>query len=195
MPMTLIMEVILKGVIFVELLSMAESLIGEEAVDQVLDSTDLANGGAFTSVGNYPCSELMKLVEAFSAHTGHSVAFLKKTFGAWIFAHFHASYEHFFTGKQDAFSMLEAIEDEVHVEVRKLYSEVDLPRFLTERIGDDTLVMTYYSERPLIDFCEGMIQACLDHFGQTGTIERVLVPSEEGFGARFTIKTTTRLAA
>ena len=56
----------MKGVVFVELLSMAESAFGEATVDNVLDEADLDNGGAFTAVGNYPCDHLIKLVEGFS---------------------------------------------------------------------------------------------------------------------------------
>ncbi|MBT0958488.1 heme NO-binding domain-containing protein [Alphaproteobacteria bacterium KMM 3653] len=185
----------MKGVVFVELLSMAETLIGEDAVDDVLDATELASGGAYSAVGNYPCSELMALVGAFSAHTGHSVAFLQTTFGKWIFDKFAESYTVFFEGKTDAFTMLESIEGEVHVEVRKLYPEVELPRFETNRVDANTLEMVYASERPLVDFCQGMIEACLIHFGQEAVIEQTPVNLGEAFGAKFNISLTAKMAA
>ncbi|HBB84658.1 MAG TPA: guanylate cyclase, partial [Sulfitobacter sp.] len=50
----------MKGTIFVELVNMAEEAFGEDVVDEVLENADLENGGAFTTVGNYPCSELIK---------------------------------------------------------------------------------------------------------------------------------------
>ena len=185
----------MKGVVFVELLSMAESLVGEEAVDNVLDTTPLPSGGAYTSVGNYPCSELMALVGAFSAHTGHSVAVLQKTFGKWIFNKFSESYQVFFEGKSDALTMLESIEREVHVEVRKIYPEAELPTFDTVRISATAIEMTYSSERPLVDFCEGMIEACLDHFDQTAHIQKTDFEQKGQFGARFTIQLAAQQAA
>ena len=54
----------MKGVIFVELLAMAEDAFGEDAVDRVIDEAALPSGGAYTAVGNYPCEELMALVRA-----------------------------------------------------------------------------------------------------------------------------------
>lgn len=162
----------MKGMVFVELMQMAEATLGEEVVDDILDSLELASGGAYNSVGNYPCSELMTIVGAFSAHTGASAADLQRMFRRWMHGRFVTSYPAFFMDKPDALSMFEAIENEVHVEVRKLYPEVELPTFDTERLAADRLRMTYRSPRPLSDFCHGLIEACLEHFGRPGTIER-----------------------
>lgn len=161
-----------KGIIFVELVKMAEDAFGEDTVDLVLGKANLDNGGAFTTVGNYPCSELVKIVVAFSDHSGLSPEVLQKKFGHWIMAHFVVTYPQFFTDKQDAFAMLESIEAEIHVEVRKLYPEAELPTFATERITPTQMTMTYESPRPLSAFCHGMIEACLEHFDETGTIDR-----------------------
>lgn len=160
----------MKGTIFVELIKMAEGAFGEDAVDTILDHADLDNGGAFTTVGNYPCSELVKIVLAFSEHSGLSPDALQKMFGHWMLKHFAEQYPHFFGDKKDAFSLLESIENEIHVEVRKLYPEVELPTFDTERASSDKMLMTYESPRPLASFCEGMIEASLVYFDETGDI-------------------------
>lgn len=162
----------MKGMVFVELLRMAEAALGEEAVDDVLDRLDLASGGAYNAVGNYPCGELMTIVGAFSAHTGASTAELQRMFGRWMHARFVTSYPGFFADKPDALAMFKAIENEVHVEVRKLYPEVELPTFDTERLAPDRLRMTYRSPRPLSDFCHGLVEACIAHFGRPATVER-----------------------
>ncbi len=162
----------MKGIVFVELLRMAETVIGEDAVDDILDQCDLSTGGAYSAVGNYPCSELMTLVEALSRHTGTPSAELQRMFGKWMHEHFVLSYPTFFTDKPDALAMLVAIEDEVHVEVRKLYPDAELPRFETERLGTDALRMTYRSPRPLQDFCHGLVEGCIDHFGHRADIRR-----------------------
>ena len=110
----------MKGVVFVELLSMAESVAGEDAVDDIIDSLDLESGGAYTSVGIYPCSELMTIVQAFSDALDAPVSELQRQFGSWMFRKFVDGYPAFFVGKTDAFMMLESIENEVHVEVRRV---------------------------------------------------------------------------
>lgn len=160
----------MKGTIFVELVKMAEGAFGEDVVDDVLDKADLDNGGAFTTVGNYPCSELVKIVVAFSEHSGLSPEVLQKMFGHWMLTHFVENYPEFFSSKADAFSLLESIEGEIHVEVRKLYPDAELPTFETERKDATHLNMTYESPRPLSAFCHGMIEAALEYFDQTGEI-------------------------
>lgn len=185
----------MKGVVFVELIAMAESIAGEDKVDEILDDCDLESGGVFTSVGNYPCSELMKVVQAFSDALDAPVDLLQNKFGQWMFNKFVDGYPVFFNGKNDAFTMLESIENEVHVEVRKLYPEVELPTFETIRVADGEMKMIYASERPLVAFCEGMIEACLSHFGKPATIARREFENNGKFCAEFTITMAAKLAA
>lgn len=160
----------MKGTIFVELIKMAENAFGEDTVDEVLDKADLENDGAFTTVGNYPCSELVKIVVAFSEHSGIGPETLQKMFGHWMLTHFVEHYPQFFADKKDAFSLLDSIESEIHVEVRKLYPEVELPTFITEQTAPNQMMMVYASPRPLGAFCHGMIEAALAHFDEKGSI-------------------------
>lgn len=161
----------MKGMVFVELIRMAESVMGEEAVDDILDTVELGNDGAFSAVGNYPCRELLQIVDAVGAKLGAPVEALHRQFGHWMFGRFVEGYPVFFEGKADGFDMLESIENEVHVEVRKLYPDVELPTFATERLGDGRFKMVYTSDRPLHHFCHGLIEACLQHFKHDAVIE------------------------
>jgi len=167
----------MKGMVFVELVRMAEASLGEDAVDEVLASCPLSTGGAFTRVGNYPCSDLISIVEELSLKSATPADELQRAFGHWMLAHFVETYPDFFVGKPDAFAMLEAIDAEVHVEVRKLYPDAELPRFHTERLGDNRLRMAYSSPRPLGPFCKGLIEACLEHFGEAGQVTEVDAPA------------------
>jgi hypothetical protein len=169
----------MKGTIFVELINMAEDAFGEDVVDEVLDKTDLENDGAFTAVGNYPCSELIKIVVAFSEHSGISAEDLQRKFGHWMMDHFVDNYAEFFTGKTDSFSLLEAVDGEIHVEVKKLYPDAELPVFATKRLNDEHLEMVYSSPRPLVEFCHGMIEACLTRYDQTAQIEQCPVHGKD----------------
>lgn len=169
----------MKGTIFVELVKMAEDAFGESTVDDVLSKANLTNDGAFTTVGNYPCSELVKIVMAFSQHSGLSPDVLQRKFGHWMMDHFVDNFPTFFADKTDSFSLLEAVDGEIHVEVKKLYPEAELPVFETLRVTPKHLKMTYSSPRPLVAFCHGMIEACLERFDQTGTIERQSVAAQE----------------
>lgn len=162
----------MKGTVFVELLKMAEDAFGEDVVDHVLDNTELANDGVYTAVGNYPCSELVKIVEAFSEHSGISPNVLQVKFGHWMLEHFAEHYSEFFKGKTGSFEMLEAIDQEIHLEVKKLYPDAELPRFETKRMADNHLSMRYSSPRPLVGFCHGLIEACVLRFDEKASISR-----------------------
>jgi hypothetical protein len=178
----------MKGMVFVELLAMAEDALGEATVDAVLDEVPLSTGGAYNAVGNYPCGELMMLVQAFSDRSGAPTMELQRLFGHWMLKRFAAAYPAFFATKTDALQMLEAIEAEVHVEVLKLYPDAELPRFVTERLPDGALRLVYSSPRPLVPFCHGLIEACLAHFGQRGETVLVDRSSPAGTEAEFTIR-------
>lgn len=177
----------MKGTIFVELVKMAEDAFGEDVVDDVLEKADLENGGAFTTVGNYPCSELIKIVMAFSDHSGISPEDLQRKFGHWIMDHFVEDYAEMFKGKTNSFEMLEAVDGEIHVEVKKLYPDAELPVFATERVADGHLEMIYSSPRPLVEFCHGMIEACLQQYKQEAEIGRCPV-SGDASATKFDIR-------
>ncbi|SPF81831.1 heme NO-binding domain-containing protein [Pseudoprimorskyibacter insulae] len=166
----------MKGSIFLELLEMAEANFGEETVDRILDSAELESRGAYTSVGTYSCKELVTLVTAFSDHSGIAPNELQRLFGHWMMTFFTKRYGVFFEDKHSAFDILEAIEGEIHVEVRKLYPEAELPSFSTQRIGGEQLELVYTSPRPLAPFCKGLIEGCLEIYDQKASIAASAVP-------------------
>ena len=180
----------MKGVVFVELLAMADATVGEDVVDEVISGCPLASKGAYTRVGNYPASELGHLVGGLGKATGATVEALQRGFGRWMLRHFVQTHPSFFQAHPDSFSMLESIDDEVHAEVRKLDPDAELPHFVTMRVGDDALHMTYSSPRRLIAFCHGLIEACAEHYGETVEISCKDVSTSEMGIAEFMIRRT-----
>jgi len=160
----------MKGLIFVELLKMAEKASNEDLVDGVLDGLELESGGAYSAVGSYSCSELVAIVGGLSEKMNAPASALQEQFGHWMLDHFVENFGQFFSEKHSAFDMLESIDQEVHVEVRKLYPDAELPRFETKRLSQTEMTMTYISARPLQSFCHGLIESCLAHYGEAGQI-------------------------
>lgn len=181
----------MKGMVFTELLEMAEQALGEDVVDEILDNLPLSSDGAYSAVGFYPCSELFMIVGAVSDKSGLPVSVLQKQFGQWMLGRFVSSYPEFFADKTTAFDMLEAIEPEVHVEVRKLYSDAELPTFATNRMGERALSLHYDSARPLVDFCHGLVEACVAHFGHKATIAVERNVDRPDHAATFTVELVT----
>jgi hypothetical protein len=154
----------MKGIVFVELLAMAEDMLGEDVVDAVIAAADLPSGGAYTSVGQYPCAELVSIVEGLSRVSDVPPEELQRLFGHWMMKSFATHYGPLFQHHAGALDMLESIEGEIHVEVLKLYPDAELPNFDTERSGPDALQMVYRSPRGLTHFCHGLIEGCLAHY-------------------------------
>ena len=178
----------MKGLVFTELLRMAEDALGEDVVDGVLDSADLPSGGSYTAVGSYSCGELVELVLGFSDASGHSPETLQRMFGRWMFGYFMEKYPRFFADKADAFALLSAIDGEIHVEVAKLYPDAELPRFRTSRAPDGGFVLHYSSPRPLLAFCRGLVEACLDHYGETASVTVTRIDADVGVEADIAIR-------
>ncbi len=161
----------MKGVIFTEFLDMVEAKFSADMVDDIIDDADLPSGGAYTAVGTYPHEEIVSLVVSLSKASGLEVPVLIKIFGQHLFGRFYQLYPVFFPASQDTFDFLESIENHIHVEVRKLYPDAQLPSFATERVGQHTLIMTYRSPHPFADLADGLIAGCLAHFKTEASVK------------------------
>lgn len=166
----------LKGVIFAEFLGLVEQLGGFELSDRVI--TDAGLDGAYTALGSYPYEELVALVEQLSQRLGQPVAVLLEQFGRHLFGRFLQLYPELFHHHQDAFALLARLDDTIHVEVRKLYPEATPPRFEC-RLDQDAMELVYTSVRPFADLARGLLNACLEHYG-----ERIEVDEQDTRGDR-----------
>ncbi len=176
----------MKGIVFTEFIEMVEQQFGYELIDDLLTETDLPSGGAYTAIGTYSHHEIVALVVGLSKKLNTPVPAILHLFGEHLFKAFVKNYGHFFSHTTDVFDFLESIENYIHVEVRKLYPDAELPRFATKKIGDHTLEMIYQSERSMGDLAEGLIAACLEHFKEKATISRTTL-EEGGKRERFLI--------
>ncbi len=162
----------MKGIVFTEFLEMVEDTFGFVAATAIVEQAKVPSGGAYTAVGTYPHSEMVSLLVALSSQTNIPIPELLHAFGRHLFPRFAAGYGAFFQNVTDSFAFLGSLENYIHVEVRKLYPDAELPRFESHRPTPDSLVMEYRSERGLADFAHGLIEGCLAHFGDDATVTR-----------------------
>lgn len=180
----------MKGVVFTEFLEMVESKIGADTADQLLDDCELASGGAYTALGTYDHQEMVTLVVRLSELTNTPVPDLLKTFGNHLLGRFVAQYPSFFTEAGSAYDLLERVEGYIHVEVRKLYPDAELPSFQCQRDGNGRMVLTYSSARPFADLAEGLIRGCIAHYQENVELVRHDLPGVSGTSARFELQKT-----
>ena len=177
----------MKGVVFTEFLEMVEARFSADVVDDIIDAAQLPHGGAYTAVGTYDHTEMVRLVGALSGRSGLPVAQLLQVFGEHLFGRFVLAYPQFFAGEQDAFGFMAGIEDIIHAEVRKLYPDAELPHFEVEHRDADRLVLLYDSRRHMQDLADGLIRGCLKHFGVQAQMSREPVVHGDLRSERFTL--------
>jgi hypothetical protein len=117
---------------------------------------------------------------ALSRKTGVAPDDLLKAFGEHLFGVLSERYPFAVAGHSDLFSFLESLESVVHVEVRKLYPDVELPSFVTRWEGD-RFALEYRSQRPFASLAEGLLRGAIMHWGGRYTLTRRAL---DGDGAR-----------
>jgi DNA-binding transcriptional LysR family regulator len=130
---------------------------------------------------------MVALVSQLSLRLDKPVPALLNHFGKYLFQRFTVIHPQYVVSHSSAFDLLQMLDDHVHVEVRKLYKDAELPSFTHERLDEDRMVFVYRSRRALADFAHGLIEGCIAHFGQAMGIERVDLPADEGAHTRFTL--------
>jgi hypothetical protein len=177
----------MKGVVFTEFLEMVESKMGQDMADDLLDSCDLPSGGSYTALGTYDHAEIVQLVVRLSQLAHTPVPDLLKIFGSHLLGRFVVLYPAFFQQAPTLFDLLGKVENYIHVEVRKLYPDAELPSFEIHQPTAESLVMTYSSTRPFADLAEGLIQGCIAHYGKDVQVVREDLAGIPGTHARFTM--------
>ena len=177
----------MKGIVFTEFLQLVEEKFGYDMVDKLLLIAKPENEGAYTAVGTYDHTELIQLVVTLSKEIDAEVSDLVKLFGGYLFKKFSAAYSDLiFSNVDNSFDFLENVDGYIHGEVRKLYPGAELPVFEYNRPDDQTLEVLYKSSRPFADLCEGLMGACISHFGEDIEVEREDL-SHDGTSAKFTL--------
>lgn len=177
----------MKGIVFTEFLDMVEEKFGYEVVDQIIEDAQLESKGVYTSVGTYKHSEIVQLLMNLSDTVKVDPNVLLKEFGIYLFDTFLKTYPTFFTSVDNAFDFLESIDKHIHVEVLKLYPDATLPKFLSERFDDNSMIMTYISDRKMSALAHGLIERSIKHYREDYSLEIENI-SEDGSKVKFIIK-------
>jgi hypothetical protein len=159
----------MKGLVFTEFNEMVINTFDEDMLDHIIDdcSDTLKSGGAYTSVGTYDVNELVELVVALSKRTNVPVPKLVYSFGNYLAVVFSTKFTSFFDKSDDLFSFLKSIHNHIHVEVKKLYPDAELPDFSYDQVTDDCIKLHYTSSRHLSNLAHGLIDGVAQHFKQS----------------------------
>jgi hypothetical protein len=176
----------MKGIVFTEFIEYAEQQFGMEVIEDALEAAAPASGGAYTAVGTYDHHELVSILGQLSASVQQSPAELLRGFGTYLFPRFAQMHPEFFDHADSAFDFLGQIENYIHIEVRKLHPDAELPTFECER-EPSHLTLTYQSSRGLADLAQGLIEGCIDHYGESIHLSREDLDDGSGTHVRFAL--------
>ena len=176
----------MKGIVFTEFLELVEDKFGLETVDEIIEKSDLESNGVYTAIGTYEFAEMLQLLQHLSAKTNIEIDDLLLVYGEHFFSVLAKSYPGLINSYKDPIDMLSSIENHIHVEVRKIYPEAELPTFEIVEKTDDSLVMIYKSSRAMHHFGLGLMNKTFEHFNSTAIIVLEKI-KEDGTEVRFII--------
>jgi hypothetical protein len=183
----------MKGIVFTEFVEMVENQFTWQVAESIIEECNLESGGAYTSVGTYDHDEIIRLVGALSRRTQIGQTELVKAFGKYLFGRFSTLYAPLFAGVNSAFDFISSVDKVIHVEVRKLYPDAELPTLEARTNAEGALEVRYRSSRPFADLAEGLIIGCAEYFEEDLMIKRR--PLEDGSnGCVFVLQQTAVVA-
>lgn len=178
----------MKGMVFTEFLDFVSQKFDDDTVDDIIADANPPNGGAYTSVGTYDHRELQALITALVKRTGADTTELLRGFGRYLCTSFHRGFPSFFERTPDLFDFLESVDRHIHVEVRKLYPDAELPTFKTHARDAQLLELDYRSCRPLAALAEGLILGAADHYKQSVRVRQAPLSDQSGNYVRLSIQ-------
>ena len=169
----------MKGIVFTEFSELVEDKFSPELLDEIIEECNLPSGGAYTSVGTYDHNEIVQLVGKLSEKTGIPAADLVFTFGEYLAGQFAVKFPDFFKSAGNVFDFMKSLDNHIHVEVKKLYPDADLPKFTFDDSNPDSLIMVYQSPRGFAALAHGLMTGVIEHYQESITIElETVVPNE-----------------
>lgn len=155
----------MKGMIFTELFELVEKEFGYDFLDEVIDASDLPNDGAYAATGNYSFDELLRIVVNISKQSSIPVPKLLEIYGEYLFEKLITIFSDF-NHDMSIIDFIENVEDYIHVEVKKLYPEVELPTFKIISKDTNQIEFDYISKKKLHHLAKGLIIGASKYLNQ-----------------------------
>jgi len=168
----------MKGIILSEFVEYLEEQLGEITAQKIIDDSGVTSEGAYARVGMYDYQELIQLLTQTAAETNTDATVLLEGFSDHLFAVFKRDYSGFFEGVNTSSEMLAQVDNHIHVEVKKLYPDAELPKFEYEKDGN-VMILHYRSPRPLAAVAQALVGACLKFYDKNETLAETIIADDQ----------------
>ena len=177
----------MKGIVFTEFLDLVESKFGLDVVDDIIEKSNLKSGGAYTAIGTYDFSEMLSLLVNLEDNTKISIDDLLLVYGEHFFSVIENNYKDLLSLYKTPIDMLSSIENHIHIEVRKIYPDAELPTFEVIHKDANKLVMIYKSSRAMYRFGLGLMNKTFEYFNTKASIITEKI-KDDGTEVKFNIE-------
>ena len=159
----------MKGVVFNILEDMVVEKGGVVLWQQLLNNVGVE--GTYISSDTYSDAELFTIVHEVQKTLDIPLEEVIRSFGDFMFSKLADRYPIFVESEDELFSFLKSIEPVIHLEVKKLYNEANLPSIDCSNEQGDSLLLNYRSPRKLCMLAEGLILGAATHYDTPVTIQ------------------------
>lgn len=155
----------MKGVVFNLLEESVTRAFGPDTWDHLVETSGVS--GAYTSLGNYPDSDVEALVGAAMVALSLDRDQVLRWFGQNAMPILSELYPDFFEGPSSAREFTAGVNSIIHAEVRKLYPDSVCPHFRMREASNGGLVMDYLSARNMCALAQGFVEGAAVWYGET----------------------------
>jgi hypothetical protein len=160
----------MKGFIFTNFIEFVETNHGLEMVDEMITNCNLPSQGIYSSFSSYQFDELVSLLTFVSQKTNVNPEILLEKFGVFVFPYLIGKHSYIIENFDNPIDLIGGIENHIHIEVKKLYNDADLPTFRVVEKTEKKLSVIYNSSKGLTYFAIGLMKETLNHFNVKGNI-------------------------
>ncbi|NSY32519.1 hypothetical protein DS891_02705 [Pseudoalteromonas sp. JC28] len=160
----------MRGVIFRGLEELVVEAIGMQTWDELLEA-HAPEGRVYVSPTSYPDAELFALAQGVADKLNKPLTDVLAIFGQSLFgflAEKHKGISSKFTSFEE---LVLSIDSVIHMEVKKLYDEPNLPSIAAIVKDDKTIVLEYCSNRKLCFCAEGLLYGAAQFYSRKLKIE------------------------
>ncbi|MDF2615204.1 MAG: chemotaxis protein [Clostridia bacterium] len=161
----------MKGTVVSTWMKTCKKLYGEPIVQKAMSEMGWEQNKIFSPIENVDDDVVKKLIMRISEQINISTAQLWKSIGKDNILAFHADFPSFFKG-HSMYSFLRSLFD-IHVVMTKKFAGAKPPLVSIEPISDTEAIFTYQSKRGMFDYFYGLLEGCIEFFGEKVEIQEL----------------------
>lgn len=159
----------MKGLVFIAYSRMIEERYGLVVWENILEMCEPTSKGIYTASDNYPITELISMNRYLSRLVERNEKDIYLDFGKYLFQYFCRRYPHLFEGR-NLKSTISVVEQIINRDFKKMYPDINAPRFNYEEISEFQSRLIFESEFDLTDLTLGVIEGMACHYKEKYSI-------------------------